>query len=635
MKSLLSLALPFLVAWTLAPWDTIARGADQPNFVFLISEDNSLHYLKMFDPHGAATPHIEALAAEGLLFENAFSNAPVCSVARTTLITSCYGPRIGTQFHRCSRTAAMPEGLQMWPAYLRQAGYFTTNNSKKDYNAIEGPGVWDASNGRASWRDRKPGQPFFHKQTFKTTHESSLHFSLQKMESTPTQNDPATVFLSPRFPDTPTFRYTAAKYHDQIQLVDQQIGAVVDQLEADGLLEDTFIFYFGDHGGVLPGSKGYGNDSGLHIPLVLRIPANFADRIDAARGSRTEGFVSFIDFGPTVLHLAGIDVPKGVDGTPFLGKGISAADLAQRDEAFGYADRFDEKWDLVRTLRKGRYEYVRNFQPFNFDGLQNEYRYKMLAFEEWRTLFEAGKLNPVQAQFFQPRSVEALYDLKTDPYETINLASDPKYAELLLDLRTRLGQQMRQMPDLSLFPESVLVDEAMENPVAFGQQQQNRIAAAMDAADLSLQPFADSAAGIAKALASDDPLVRYWACITCSCHGVDAAPLADAARRLAASDANRLVRVRAAEFLSLIGAEDPRPVIMEALRSTESPVEAGLILNTVVLLRDGKPAVEFAITAASLENLQLAVSPSHDSVLRRLAYLDPDFKPLRKPKKSK
>ncbi|MBI2479539.1 MAG: sulfatase-like hydrolase/transferase, partial [Planctomycetia bacterium] len=180
--------------------------------------------------------------------------------------------------------------------------------------------------------------------------------------------------------------YTYARYHDRIQAVDQEIGEVVDQLAADGLLEDTFVFYFGDHGGVLPRGKGYAYESGLHVPLVVRVPANWKHLVDAEAGTSVSGFVSFIDFGPTLLNLAGIDVPVAVDGRPFLGKGVSLDEVNRRDEAFGYADRFDEKYDLVRTLRKGKYEYVRSYQPFNFDGLQNNYRYKMLAYAEWREL---------------------------------------------------------------------------------------------------------------------------------------------------------------------------------------------------------------------------------------------------------
>ena len=208
----------------------------------------------------------------------------------------------------------------MFPAYLRQAGYYTTNKSKKDYNAVEGEGVWDKSSRRASWRNRpSTSTPFFHKESFPVSHESRLHFKRSVMQSEETETSPDDVALAPYHPDTPTFRYTYARYHDQMGQIDEIVGNMVSDLEEDGLLEDTFIFYFGDHGGVLPRSKGYVYESGLHVPLVVRIPDNWKHLVKFKRGSRTRAFVSFIDFGPTLLHLAGLDVPKQVDGRPFLG----------------------------------------------------------------------------------------------------------------------------------------------------------------------------------------------------------------------------------------------------------------------------------------------------------------------------
>ncbi|MEZ6124714.1 MAG: sulfatase [Planctomycetaceae bacterium] len=390
-----------------------AANADRPNIVWLVSEDNSIHYMKLYAEGGAETPRISELAAHGLTFNHAFSNAPVCSVARTTLATGCYGPRIGTQFHRKSVAVPMPDGLKMFPEALREAGYYTANNNKTDYNATPGKAVWDDSSKKASWKKRKADQPFFYMESFPVCHESSLHFSAQQMASQKTEHDPTVVQLAPYHPDTPTFRYTHARYLDRMVQMDQQIGKVVDQLTADGLLEDTFIFYFGDHGGVLPRGKGYAYESGLHVPLVVRIPRNWKHLIDRERGSRVNGFVSFIDFGPTVLNLAGVPVPKQMDGRPFLGQGVTAADVDARDEAFGYADRFDEKYDLVRTLRKGRFEYIRNFQPFNPDGLQNNYRYRMLAYQEWRQLYNDGKLNDIQKQFFEARPAEQLFDIES------------------------------------------------------------------------------------------------------------------------------------------------------------------------------------------------------------------------------
>lgn len=512
----------------------------------------------------------------------------------------------------------MPVGLRMFPAYLREAGYYTTNNDKKDYNAIESEGVWDKSSNQASWRQRKAGQPFFHMQSFKTTHESSLHFSAQAMRDEATTTDPAAVFVAPCHPETPTFRYTYARYHDRIQEVDREIGEVVDQLAADGLLEDTFVFYFGDHGGVLPRGKGYAYESGLHVPLVVRVPENWKHLVDAETGTRVSGFVSFIDFGPTLLHLAGIDVPQAVDGRPFLGQGVSLDEVNQRDEAFGYADRFDEKYDLVRTLRKGKYEYVRSYQPFNFDGLQNNYRYKMLAYTEWRELYYARKLNATQRQFFEPRAAEALYDIENDPYEAKNLAADPAFAAVTEQLRNRLREIVKGLPDLSLYPESYLVDEAFDDPVAFGQTRKSEIAKLVDVAELSLIPFQDASKSIEQALASHDPWQRYWALIACSSHGNAAEPFVAKAKSLAAQDDELLVRVRAAEFLALIGAADPQPTIMSCLGKTTSPVEANLMLNTLVLLRDGKPGYKFDV---SLDQLKSLKDKQADGVQRRIEYL--------------
>lgn len=563
-----------------------ARAAERPNVVWIVSEDNSVHYLRHFFEGGAATPNIEALAAQGLTFDHAFSNAPVCSVARTTLATCCYGPRIGTQFHRRYRMAPMPEGLRMFPAYLREAGYYTTNNSKKDYNAVEGPGVWDESSGKASWRNRTdPSQPFFHMESHGASHEGSLHFGQKTYENEKTVTDPASVRLADYFPDTPLLRYTHARYHDRIAAIDGIVASTVNKLREDGLLEETFVFYFGDHGGVLPRSKGYAYESGLHVPLVIRIPEKFKHLVDAKAGSRIDGFVSFIDFGATVLQLAAVELPNQIDGKPFLGKGVSIDEVNGRDEAFGYADRFDEKYDLVRTLRKGKYEYVRSYQPYLPDGLQNNYRYKMLAYKQWRELFHAGKLSGPELQFFQTKPVEALFDIEADPHEVKNLAGDPKYAEVLADLRGRLQERVKGMPDLSFYPESYLVNHALDNPVEFGQSHKAQIARLVDTADLALLPYAEAKPKLQAALTSDDPMVRYWGAMVCSAFGKEAAELADSVEGLLKDD-QQIVRVRAAEFLGLIGRQNPQPILTEIVNSTQDPVLATEALNSVVFFRD-------------------------------------------------
>ena len=606
-----------LVLFIISLVGTAAIAADRPNIVWIVSEDNSKHWLRLYEEGGAAMPNIEKLAENGLVFQNAFSNAPVCSVARSTLITGSYAPRIAAQYHRRGAMAPMPEGLRMFPHYLREAGYYTTNNSKTDYN-LSDKGMWDESSNKATYRNRGFEQPFFHVQNFGRTHEGQLHFTEEFMEENATETDPHAIKVFPYHPDTPVFRYTYAKFQDHHIETDAQMGGFLARLKDDGVADDTIVFYYGDHGGVLPRGKGYAYESGLNVPLVVYAPEKWRHLLPVNAGKSVDGFVSFIDFGPTVLNLAGVDVPETMDGKPFLGEGVTARDLDRRDEAFGYADRFDEKYDLVRTFRKGKYKYIRNYQPFNFDGLFNDYRYKMLAYREWRAMYQAGELNAVQSQFFEPREAEALYDIEKDPHETNNLADDPKSASVLRDLRQRLTNQVKEISDLSFLPEPAMLSEALSNPVQFGRENQDRIGKLVDTANLSLLPFAKAKSGIAKAFKSNDPWVRYWGAIVCSSFGKEAWSFTETAKNLVKNDADNLVRVRAAEFLALIGAVKPQKAIYLSLKNAESEVEANLILNTVTLLQDGQPGYEF--------NINLGIFPKEwrsnvrGNVSRRLAY---------------
>ena len=439
LRNIFSASL-LLASLVLFPSCTQNNEKDQPNILWITSEDNSSHFMKMYDEHGASTPNIEFLASHGLQFMNAFSNAPVCSVARSTLISSCYAPRIGAQYHRRQQRVPIPEGLRMFPAYLRDAGYYTSNNSKEDYNIDKGEDVWDESSKKATWRKRGESQPFFHVQNIGITHEGRLHFTEEQMSSEATKTNPESVFVPPVHPDTELFQYTYARYHDRIMEMDEQVGKIIEDLKKDGLLEETFVFYFGDHGGVLPGSKGYLKETGLKVPFVVYIPEKYKHLVKETPGSKMDGFVSFIDFGATVLQLAGVEVPEALDGVPFLGPGIKSKDVESRNETYSYADRFDEKYDLVRALRVGKYKYIRNYQPFNMDGLQNNYRYRMLAYQEWREMYERGELNAAQSSFFTEKAVEELYDVEADPYEINNLAGEAEHSEILLKMRTRLRE---------------------------------------------------------------------------------------------------------------------------------------------------------------------------------------------------
>ncbi len=590
-----------------------------PNIVWLTSEDNSVHYMKLYDEHGVAMPNIEALAAQGLTFNYCFSNAAVCSAARSTLISQCYGPRVGSHYHRKLEKVPMPDGIEMYPAYLKAAGYYTTNNYKEDYNIYTGKDVWDASGKKASWRNRAEGQPFFHVQNYFDTHESRLHFTSEDVEAGHTDFPQENVFVFPNHPQTDLFKYTNARYRDKHALIDRQMGQLIAQLKEDSLMENTFIFYYGDHGGVLPGSKGYLYESGVHVPLVVYVPEKYQHLVDFKRGSRVDAFVDFTDIPATTLQLAGVELPEGIDGQAFLGKGVKAKEVNKRDEAYSYADRFDEKYDMVRAYRKGNLKYIRSYQPFNYDGLYNEYRYKQLGYQQWKEMYKAGELNAVQSAFFEARPAEMLFDLSSDPYETKDLSSDPAYAQQLAMMRELLQKQERAMPDLSFFPEYYLIQNAWENPIAFGQANKEKIVHYLKIADLQLEKYDEAKLFLQRGLLSEDQFDRYWALCAASSFGSQAKDLIDMVREIAYNDAVPVNRVRAAEFLAIVSKENPAEVMTQALYDSKYEAEAMLILNSIVLMADIHYNYEFDIDR---HHVNFDLDDKRSEVARRIRYVE-------------
>ena len=557
----------------------------KPNILWIVTEDNSVHYMNLYTEGGAEMPTISSIASEGVVFDNAFSNAPVCSVARSTLITGVYAPRIGTQYHRKMSKVKLPDDVKPLPVYLKEAGYYTTNNAKEDYNFIKDGKVWDESSGKATYKNRKEGQPFFHVQNFHNTHEGQLHFNKEHLESALKTNDLDSIKPFPYHPDTPTFRYTQSLLHNHHKDVDKEIGKLIDDLENEGLLDNTIIFYYGDHGGVLPRSKGYIYESGLNVPLVVRVPEKFKKLSPFKNGSRTSTFVEFVDLVPTVLSIAGVEIPKSVDGKPFLGKGLKKQNLEKQNITFGYADRFDEKYDLVRSVRKGKFKYMRNYQPFNVDGLYNFYRYKMLAYKEWYKLFSEGKLNEVQSQFFKARAPEALYNIDEDPHETNNLANDKNYNETLIDLRGELNNHLVSINDLSFLPEPHLLQNGLNDIVDYSEKNKDLIKSLIEISDLMLHDYDEVSSQIKDALNNDNPWVRYWGLIVSSTFGDLALENNEKINFIFENDSENLVRMRAAEFMLLNNIEISDSKINSLLVRSNFEAEANLMLNTLANLK--------------------------------------------------
>lgn len=472
-----------------------------PNILWLVSEDNS-PFLGCYGDDFARTPNLDRLATQGILYTRAFANAPVCAPARSTIITGCYASSLGTLPMRSYNP--IPGEIRFLPEYLREAGYYCTNCAKEDYNTIKEFKGWHESSREASYRNRPEGAPFFHVQNFGVSHESSLHQLTPREEL---EHDPAQVELPPYHPDTPEMRHDWAQYYDKITELDRQIGEFLRQLEADGLAENTIVFYYADHGGVLGRSKRYIYETGTRIPLIVRFPEKFQDLAPLPAGAAEERIVSFVDLAPTLLSLAGIDIPDYIQGRAFLGK--------QRTEnpgyAFLYRGRMDERIDMSRAVRGRQYRYIRNYMPWRPALQKLEYLWRAPSMASWERAYLAGECNEVQSRFFEPRPVEELYDAVNDPWEVNNLARDPEYAEVLERMRTTLEAKMLETNDSGFIPEGLLTRKA-EGTTIFDYLRSDEYAREeiQAAARLAVTAGSSDLQQLAALLDEQEAASRYW-----------------------------------------------------------------------------------------------------------------------------
>jgi arylsulfatase A-like enzyme len=525
--------------------------ADRPNILWIVSEDNN-PYLGCYGDKLARTPTIESLAKTGVLFENCFSTAPVCAPSRFTLITGMYATSCAPANHMRA-SGKMPPEMRGFPAYLRAAGYYCTNNAKTDYNApIDIKDTWDASGKNAHWRNRPAGKPFFAVFNHEVTHESCLFGKFQPL---PNGTSPADVRLPAYCPDTPETRADRALYYDQHRRLDQQVARLLAQLKADGLAEDTIVFYYGDNGGVLPRSKRFAYDSGLHVPLIVHFPKKWQHLAPAAAGSRVDAPVSFVDFAPTVLSLAGVKPPAYMQGHPFSrdpstlsaveGKGSAPS---PNEYAFGHRDRMDERYDLVRTVRDTRYRYIRNYRPDLPWGQHVQYMFQQAGYRAWERLFKEGKLSEVQARFWGEKPAEELYDLREDADEVKNLAKSPEHRQTLERMRAALRKHMIDTRDNGFIPEGA----AAEGWAASRDEAAYPLERVMALADLATARDAANLPKFIEGLADPSEVIRYWSALGCLMLR-DKAAAADGVLARALADPSPHVRVAAAEALCRTG----------------------------------------------------------------------------------
>lgn len=576
------LALGTLLGFCVGPGSAAAPALnDRPNFLLIIAEDMG-PWLGAYGYDAVHTPNLDALSAQGIRFTQAWASGPACSPSRSSLFTGLWSPSLGTESHREPRPIP---AWTIWTQYLRAAGYYTTNHAKTDYNADQlHPAWWDESSGNAHYRNRAPGQPFFH--VYSSLMQTHMSFLLDyPLDQRRHRTVPVAAVDLPNFlPDDPTLRDDRAWHLHGVNLMDGEVGRILAELDRTGEADNTIVIFCSDHGGVLPNAKGYANHAGFHIPLLLSIPPRFAHLAPTLPnpGDAHHGLVSLMDVPRTIFSLANITPPPHLQGQAWAGP-HAAPTPADTPYLFAYRGINGGRWDVVRSVRRGDLIYTRNYLPFRAAGLRQNYHMRMPGQQAYERRWRAGETDPAQSTFWEPRRVEELHDLSSDPDQLHNLAEDPSYTREIQSLRTLLDEHLETIADLGFVPNTLRHPAPF--PTFYDRLTADPALAATirDAArQASAPPLADSAP-LAAAAAHADASVRYWAAVGLARLAyAGQLPPDDAVLTLLLSDPSEEVHIMAAEAVAAAGQPDRglplllaaitanRPAAREALSALET-----------------------------------------------------------------
>ncbi len=546
-----------------------------PNILWITSEDTSPVFGCYGDPQ-AATPNIDQIASEGVVYTNAYASAPICAPARSCLISGLYATSLGTQHLRSD--IPVPDFVRGLPAYLSDAGYFTFLYGKTDYN-FDPKDMWDDREQQLTpWRNRKKDQPFFGMYTIGETHEGGANIEEKYREAVADLpdsllHDPENAQLPAYFPDTPAFRKIWSDYYDLVSDFDLTVGNIIQGLKEDGLYDNTIIFIFSDHGFGLPRYKRWLYKTGLQVPLIVRIPPQYQHLAKQEPGSNNSELVSFVDFAPTVLNLAAIPVPDYMEGQSFLGQHLP------RKYVYGARSRADNMYEVSRAVLDSQYIYIRHYFP-HYPYIQPGYIFsdRKRSFRELRRLKEQDLLTGEALDMWLPKGVEELYDLRHDPQELHNLAEDPRYQPVKTNMQQTLHAWMKKYHDTGLLlePEMMIRAEGATPYHMAHDPEQYDVSRVLEAAEMVGK--ADIQEMIRK-LKDQDSGVRYWAVIA-----LQAREATSAAAKLTPllDDPSPTVQIAAAETLCRWGqcaialpilsqwVQDDRPwLALQAARSIE------------------------------------------------------------------
>ncbi|MEA1875555.1 MAG: sulfatase [Bacteroidota bacterium] len=555
-----------------------------PNILWLTSEDNS-PLLGCYGDEFATTPNLDKLASGGFLYTHAYANAPVCAPARNTILTGVYANSSGNQHMRSYYP--LSEKIKPYPLYLRQLGYYCTNNSKTDYNtnSIDKDEIWDESSRKAHYRNRAEGQPFFAVFNSTISHESSIHKSIPNAVL---RHNPKEVPIPPYHPATPEMKHDWAQYYDKVEDMDAWVGEKLKELEELGLSENTIVFYYADHGGVLARSKRYLYDTGTRVPFIVHIPEKFKYLFPEENpGVIINRMISFVDLAPTLLSITGITIPGYMQGNAFLGN----QETSDPEYVYMFRGRMDERYDMCRSVRDHKYRYIINYMPYRIYGQHLEYLWRAPSIGSWEQAYLNGECNETQSIFWNKKPVEELYDTENDPWEVTNLANEPEYNEVLMRMRMANKEWITNIQDAGFIPEADLIDRTGDTPMYdYMRSGEINLAQIIDAAETATLGKTENLEKLKSFLKSEESAVRYWGATGLLMLGENAAPAIEELK-VATNDESANVVAVAAEALYNLGEKEVAASALLSVIENPNDLARCYALNVIDCIDDKKPEI--------------------------------------------
>jgi arylsulfatase A-like enzyme len=562
-------------------WSQIVA-QNRPNVLWITCEDIS-PYLGSYGFEQAHTPNLDKLAKRSIQYSHAYANAPVCAVARSTILSGMYASTIGS--HQMRSLVQLPVQIPVYPKIMRDAGYYCTNNSKKDYNSQfnSAPDLWDESSNKAHYKNKNPDQPFFAVFNITVTHESQLskeriqYYVENKLIPEKPRIDPKDIVLPPYHPDLPEFREDWARFHDLITLMDSRVGELLQELEDSGQSENTIIFFYSDHGGQLSRSKRFIYNVGTQVPLMVHLPEKWQHLSAVSAGGLDESLVSFVDLAPTVLSITGCEIPSLMQGNPFLGREAGKSP----DYVHFFRDRMGERYDFSRAVTDGKYYYIRNFMPHRPRGRDSRYGYQVQA--NWRayeSAYEEGKTNDIQSQFYKPKPMEQFFDTEKDPWQVDNLVQQAAFRKAAKSLSNKLDDWMVETRDIGLIPEPMFHElvgkqKKYNTLYEFAQSKEYPIRKILEAAKFASSVGPKRLPQLLEYLKDQNPIIRFWGAYGIFLSKDPSISVTNRLRQMVIGDDLAANRVMAAQALAVCSDPD---VAFEALMKEANATQNGYVL---------------------------------------------------------